>query len=656
MAIEHRLELGRLRRGFMSSQRACSAGEVTESSEAFGHSYHDTTIGDQATVHLGDVFNYYEAGSEETPILDWLTPLNPTQRYNQACAQFCDGTLRWFFKDSQFLEWRNGSQHRTRSTLWCQGDMGTGKTTLTAQVLEHLHTTGVPRGSLAILYCSYAEWNTQSAENLLGSILVQLYQSAGQGFEIPSDVKAAFWSQSRFWTRKPTLEQAANWLSSKLDSVQEPVYILVDALDELPLRSRQKLLEVLGKMVQRNIRLLVTSRYMPEDEQGNLPECKVIRIWAHQEDLRTLVNARLHGVSTKRFQSIVSLKNARHSSSRTANEDILEQVVHQAQNMFLHASMHMDRIVSCTKLENVYRVLNHFPSDLDSFYDQAWSRATADRGSPRAQRARLILMWLTLAEEPLTIMALGEALVASGVTIKDEPLSEEDVLSSCVGLLRTEQHSTQSQRSTKPLGSKACSNLFTVITFVHPSAYRHFKRRQESVFPHGNDLILAACRQCANREQLREALLPHYELALQYGTSESVAHRIHSLTSNRMSNLALLCSISLICYWEHKSQLALLAVPAFSLAATSLCMFSLRLTIRSLDAYPAAQTLPLYLTRHLHHHLAKAKCTSKVKTASTMAKTRVLCFKSLLTLLWGFLAIIILAVHLRNMESLSPPQ
>jgi Cdc6-like AAA superfamily ATPase len=167
--------------------------------------------------------------------------------------------------------------------------MGTGKTTLVAQVAEHLAAGDTPKSNVAVVYCRLAEQSHQSAENILGLILAQLYHRKDQGVKFPPPVEAAF-DNSRvlpiFMRKRPTLSQLEDWLTYRLLTVDRPTYVLMDALDELHYKSYQRLLGVLESLSRRDcaLGLLVTSRYSPEHNIGVF-DSQVMEIRTETKDL-----------------------------------------------------------------------------------------------------------------------------------------------------------------------------------------------------------------------------------------------------------------------------------------------------------------------------------------------------------------------------------
>jgi hypothetical protein len=130
----------------------------------------------------------------------------------------------------------------------------------------------------------------------------------------------------------------------------------------------------------------------------------------------------------------------------------------------------------------IRKCLATLPPELFFVYDRAWQRVTGDRISHDTEFAKLILMWVSLAEQPLTIRALREALSTSTLRIPcDALLSEQDIVSCCAGLIRTE-----------PSSETNCSEANAVF-LLHPSLHRYFHRNQVQYFGHAHDAILAAC-------------------------------------------------------------------------------------------------------------------------------------------------------------------
>lgn len=326
---------------YQSASSAASA--LTKNSAApfsrHGHWYNNINVSGSSRVHFGDVYNYHNSDLAQKAVLDWLTSIDPSHSHNQACTQYQDDTLRWFLGDDRFQKWCYFFEGSSPRILWCRGDPGTGKTILIAQVLCHLLNIGTPMGSIATVYCRYAERNIQTFENILGSLLAQLFQTSEQEFDIPPHIECASRSQPWYWKRRPSSEDLKLWLGERLKT-SRPMFILVDALDELDTITRQRLLNCLLSTMQSDTKLIVTSRHVPENDAAT-SDVQTIEIFAHQDDLRTVVDAKLHEEDNERFQSWISGRASRDPNMTTLEEEISSKVVASAGEMYVCVGLYL---------------------------------------------------------------------------------------------------------------------------------------------------------------------------------------------------------------------------------------------------------------------------------------------------------------------------
>lgn len=157
-------------------------------------------------------------------ILDWLSPADDGAQHSDYISACESGTGQWLPDCLEFREWLHGC----RSTLFCKGIPGSGKTMMTAIVVDHLlnqysnRTTGI-----AFLYCNYRKHETQKAVNLLASLLRQL---SAHSLHMPESVNALYEQHFPRGTR-PSLEEISKSLHSVVETFAR-VMIIIDALDE----------------------------------------------------------------------------------------------------------------------------------------------------------------------------------------------------------------------------------------------------------------------------------------------------------------------------------------------------------------------------------------------------------------------------------------
>ena len=169
---------------------------------------------------------------------------------------------------------------------------------------------------------------------------------------------------------------------------------------------------------------------------------------------------------------------------------------------FLHAALHLDQIVQCKTADDVYSNLDHFPEDLDSFYDRAWERTSGKDSLPSSQCARLVLMWVVHAKQPLTVDMLEELFARSENLTRYTLRIDEDFVSSCAGLICTEPSSAHP--------------ALVWVKMVHPSAYRYLDKRKTSYFPHAEDMIASTCLSVSSAEDVALALPGYLTMVIEY--------------------------------------------------------------------------------------------------------------------------------------------
>jgi hypothetical protein len=152
----------------------------------------------------------------------------------------------------------------------------------------------------------------------------------------------------------------------------------------------------------------------------------------------------------------------------------------------------LDRILECSRTEDVEHHLTNPPSEVDALYDQAWDRATGDAGSRKSQRAKLMLMWVTSAKTGLTVEALGQALSFSGHGVDEDHLTAGEIVSSCAGLVRVESLESSSFLAQGDDDETSC-RISPIVTPIHLSARRYLETRQESLFPFASTAIMSTC-------------------------------------------------------------------------------------------------------------------------------------------------------------------
>lgn len=196
-------------------------------------------------------------------IRQWLKSPDVSVDYNNATQKRHSQTGQWLIKDIAYREWLV----RHNSFLWLYGPPGCGKSILLSTAIQHTWRHVQPQSECAIAYFFYTfrDESKQDASALLRAILLQLcHQVTGLEAELTR-------LAGNYPNGPPPTHVLEEYLQSAINR-KEHVYLLIDALDEIPQRSRGR--DVLPT-IQRirdwglpGLHLLVTSRDVVDIRQS----------------------------------------------------------------------------------------------------------------------------------------------------------------------------------------------------------------------------------------------------------------------------------------------------------------------------------------------------------------------------------------------------
>ena len=220
-------------------------------------------------------------------IAAWISSTDFPAQQSDIIARKQDGTGQWFLDSSEFSNWLHGP----RSTLFCPGIPGAGKTMLAAITIDHLlQVTASKNIGLAYIYCNYKYQSGVDASALLAALLKQLVQSQ---FFIDESVSNLYQQHTSRGTRPSFLEISAA-LQTVLRSFSA-TYIVVDAMDECPNKNgaRDQAWSSLREIQHgTDLRLLATSRSIPAvvEQFMSLP---ILKIRASDTDVNQYVKGQI---------------------------------------------------------------------------------------------------------------------------------------------------------------------------------------------------------------------------------------------------------------------------------------------------------------------------------------------------------------------------
>ncbi|KAH8823882.1 hypothetical protein DL96DRAFT_1713251 [Flagelloscypha sp. PMI_526] len=162
----------------------------------------------------------------------WLQPIHQTSKLDANIVARDKTTCNWLLRHATFIRW----MELKRGLFWLHGLMGTGKTVMSSFVIQNL----LSRDDIVVAYYYFEITNpaTLSEEAMLRSLIVQLSKAA------PAEVRT-FHEDHDFGSLQPQLNSLQAILNEVLSASLKPIFIILDALDEVPAVSRKYLFPTL---------------------------------------------------------------------------------------------------------------------------------------------------------------------------------------------------------------------------------------------------------------------------------------------------------------------------------------------------------------------------------------------------------------------------
>ncbi|KAL2687952.1 hypothetical protein Neosp_005522 [[Neocosmospora] mangrovei] len=309
---------------------------------------------------------------------------------------------KWLLESPDFIRFTQGDDDF--KSLWCYGLPGAGKTYLSSTVIDHIAAGfGNTRTAVAHWYFDCLGGGAQHPVALCGTLLKHF---AAYFPQLPSEIRSFHDSFTGDKKRAPGEFDLLHVLLSLLSQLESP-FVVIDALDECPEKHLAKVLDILSHLQQSKARVFITSRPHIETPSEGSNRWREIKIQAHSDDLRLLVEHKLQGKSTKALKRIMT---------EELKEEIIHAITAKAQEMFLWASLQLDEVLKGITKKKILKTLQKMPTSIHQVFGNTMSRITDDF-------AIRTLLWLTHAKEPLGFSALAHGL---SIEFNDNDSDESD--------------------------------------------------------------------------------------------------------------------------------------------------------------------------------------------------------------------------------------
>ena len=421
-----------------------------------------------------------EERREKEEVMEWLSPFSFKAKDRQLWHDCCQNTGSWLWKDQRFDAWVKGSQ--TPWYIRAYGAPGVGKTVLSSIISHHLIQSSAFEPLILCVYFDYKLGKTQNVSNLVGGLLKQLIQKDPSA-PLPEGLQELY-RKARFVKDRSSsyYEKIYEMLKGELSVREDPLYLIVDGFDELPLGDRKPFRDMLKKLLRLQDKMVILTRKVSKETAAGTYKCDICKKDGFQLAFRcricnrgnfdlcydckakgfTCLNA-THRL-TEPYEQIeievdipsediatyvrwvieqsIGDKTRFQADDRFASDDddpdmtyfqnfcrksaenrtqIVAGVTEKANGRFLFAKLQMDSLQAQQNKRKLLNALHKFPKEIDEIYDEALQRVASPKNAFR-QRALRILGLVGLARRPLRRRELQQALLVLDL---DE---DEDVL------------------------------------------------------------------------------------------------------------------------------------------------------------------------------------------------------------------------------------
>ncbi|KAM3431877.1 hypothetical protein NHJ13734_007105 [Beauveria thailandica] len=193
-----------------------------------------------------------KAREERQRLLESLSSHEYRTPFWEACKKRQRDTAEWIFAVPEFKRWHDGSGP---SLLWCSGKIGSGKTVLCANVVNHIFLHKSRHDTATFFFVNRDNADSLQAETLIRSIIRQSID----GTEVPQYVESQLINLDC-----AVFVHLDAWIDLLRYVVQQSTafYILIDGLDESDAAERLAILDALSLLAATTscLRIFLSSR------------------------------------------------------------------------------------------------------------------------------------------------------------------------------------------------------------------------------------------------------------------------------------------------------------------------------------------------------------------------------------------------------------
>ncbi|KAH7247482.1 ankyrin repeat protein [Fusarium redolens] len=322
---------------------------------------------------------------------DYVTPFQEARKKHQY------STAEWIFTTPEFTRWYDGTGP---VLLWCSGKIGSGKTILCANVINHVLIKKSRDDRAAFFFLQYDNSDSLTAETIIRSIIRQSMDA----ITVPEHVEY----QLQELDRKHFV-QLQDWAFLLRQRIEHSgiFFVFIDGLDECSTAERRALLDVLSSLATTTLglRIFIASRdSVYVDLKGRFSHMEHVSMAPVNlsSDIRIYVEATVQ--ERMRDEDLVC------EDPHLLNE-IRDTLTRHADGMFLWVTFLINEVCIASCDHDIRQSLRSLPKDLEETFSRALSRILSRQKKP--ELVQKVFRWVAVAKRPLTLDEIREAISIS---------------------------------------------------------------------------------------------------------------------------------------------------------------------------------------------------------------------------------------------------
>ncbi|KAH8826180.1 ankyrin repeat-containing domain protein [Flagelloscypha sp. PMI_526] len=339
-------------------------------------------------------------------IKTWLMPIDQTAKLDSCIRTRSSSTCGWLWDSPRVVGWM-----KTGGIFWCHAGMGAGKTIIVSHVVETLMKTP-EECFVAYYYFEFTNPSSLSEEALFRSLVSQLSH-------VNKVSSRHLYERHRNGSLQPQLATLQDTLHELVAAAPLPVYIIIDALDELPLPGRRYLigsLLTLSSLPADRLRIMTTSR-----DELDIHKCFLGKVSLDFALEREMVHRDIV-VFVDQELSVEKWKSWPEKEVLNARNILIDK----ADGMFRMVACQMEVLNQTQSTEDLRKALSSLPATLKDTYLYILNAIP----SHLRTRAHTLLSVLCVSFEPVSVVELSELLAVD----LGDPTDPDNLPVHCEGL------------------------------------------------------------------------------------------------------------------------------------------------------------------------------------------------------------------------------